>query len=223
MPFFFTMPISSTRPMIATTLKSWRKRINARKAPTPADGNVDRIVIGWTKLSYKTPSTMYTVTSAARISKGSLASELVNDAAVPWNPACRLGGRCMSFCTLSTAVMASPRAAFGPRLKDTVIAGNCPWWLMESASVVFSKCEKALSGTALLKVELGAPAEFAPLLDVDDALGESAFAGGARVFADGVYSAEAVSALDPAEDDPEDANEVEAPAPVAPEDAFDWM
>ena len=32
-----------------------------------------------------------------------------------------------------------------------------------------------------------------------------------------------MSAFDPAEDDPEDANEEEAPAPVAPEDALDWM
>src|SRR5580692_5646368 len=130
---------------------------------------------------------------------------------------------CISFCVLSTAVMASPSAAFGARLNDTVIAGNCPWWLMESASVVFSKCEKALSGTALLRAELVTPAEFAPLLDVADAPGESAFAGGASVFAAGVYGAEAVSALDPAEDAPEEANEVEAPAPVAPADALDWM
>ena len=69
--------------MIATTLRSWRKRISASNAPTPADGSVDRIVIGWIKLSYKTPSTMYTVTSAARISNGSLDSEFVKDAAVP--------------------------------------------------------------------------------------------------------------------------------------------
>ena len=95
---------------------------------------------------------------------------------------------------------------------------------MESASVVFSKCEKALSGTALLMAELVAPAEVAPLLDeAVEALVESAFRGGARVFAAGVYSAEAVSALDPAEDDPEEANEEEAPVPVAPEDALDWM
>ena len=63
----------------------------------------------------------------------------------------------------------------------------------------------------------------APLFDVEDVLGESAFAGGARVFADGVYSAEAVSALDPAADAPEDANEVEAPVPLAPADALAWM
>jgi hypothetical protein len=71
--------------------------------------------------------------------------------------------------------------------------------------------------------EFVAPAEFAPLLDVEEALGESAFTGGTSVFADGVYNAEAVSALDPAEDAPEDANEEEAPVPVAPADALDWM
>jgi hypothetical protein len=69
--------------------------------------------------------------------------------------------------------------------------------------------------------ELVAPAEPAPVLDGDEMLGDSAFAGGVSVFADGVYSAEPVSALEPAEDDPEDANEVEAPVPVAPEEAFD--
>jgi hypothetical protein len=66
-------------------------------------------------------------------------------------------------------------------------------------------------------------AEFAPLLGVEDAFAESAFVGGVRVFADGVNSAEDVSALDPAEDDPEAANDVDAPEPVAPADAFDWM
>jgi hypothetical protein len=71
--------------------------------------------------------------------------------------------------------------------------------------------------------ELVVPAEFAPVLGVDDPLGVSAFAGGARVFADGVYSAELVDAFDPAEDDPEDAKEEEAPAPVAPADALAWM
>ena len=90
---------------------------------------------------------------------------------------------------------------------------------MESGSVVFSKCAKALSGTALLVAELVAPAEPAPLLA--ELLAESAFKGGARVFAAGVYSAEVVSEFDPAEDDPEDAKEEEAPAPLAPEDALD--
>jgi hypothetical protein len=67
------------------------------------------------------------------------------------------------------------------------MAGNCPWWLIESDSVVVSKCEKALSGTALLVAELFVPAEVAPLLDeAVEVLAESAFTGGARVFADEV-------------------------------------
>jgi hypothetical protein len=36
-----------------------------------------------------------------------------------------------------------------------------------------------------------------------------------------VYCAELVSAFEPADDAPEDAKEVEAPAPVAPDDALD--
>ena len=95
---------------------------------------------------------------------------------------------------------------------------------MESGSVVFSKCEKALRGTAALVAELVAPAEFAPLPDeAVEAPVESAFAGGARVFAAGVYCAEAVRALDPAEDDPEAENEVEALVPLAPEEVLARM
>jgi hypothetical protein len=74
----------------------------------------------------------------------------------------------------------------------------------------------------LLIAELVVPAEFAPVLDAEKGLGESAFVGGARTFADGVYSAGVVRALDPAELEPEAANEVEAPAPLAPADALDW-
>src|SRR5580704_9068294 len=61
---------------------------------------------------------------------------------------------CMSCCTLSIAVMALPRAALGARLKETVTAGNCPWWLMDSASVARWKWVNVLRGTALLIVEL---------------------------------------------------------------------
>ena len=45
--FFFTMPMSSTMPMMAMTPRSWREIINASSAPTPADGSVERIVMGW--------------------------------------------------------------------------------------------------------------------------------------------------------------------------------
>ena len=90
---------------------------------------------------------------------------------------------------------------------------------MESCSVFVSKCEKAASGTALLFAELVLPAEFAPLLGVVvDALADSAFTGGARVFADGVKSTEVVNALEPADVEP---FPVElAAAPLVPAAAF---
>ena len=70
-------------PMIATISRSRWNSSSASSAPTPADGSVDKIVIGWMKLSYSTPSTMYTVTSAARISSPSFESDPSNAAAVP--------------------------------------------------------------------------------------------------------------------------------------------
>ena len=74
----------------------------------------------------------------------------------------------------------------------------------------------------MLEAELVAPAEVAPLLDVAvEMLANSAFVGGVRVFAAGVYSADVVSAFDPAEDAPEDAKVAVAAAPVAPDDALD--
>ena len=66
------------------------------------------------------------MTRAARISRGMLESEFRKDAAVPWKSACKLAGMCISFCTLVIAEIAPPSAAFGARLKETVIAGNCP-------------------------------------------------------------------------------------------------
>ncbi|KAG0752029.1 hypothetical protein G6F22_022004 [Rhizopus arrhizus] len=47
MPFFFTMPISRMIPMMPIMSSSVPLINNASKAPTPADGKVDRIVMGW--------------------------------------------------------------------------------------------------------------------------------------------------------------------------------
>src|SRR5580704_6477940 len=91
---------------------------------------------------------------------------------------------------------------------------------MESGSVVFSKRQNALNGTWLLIAELLTPAEPAPVLAT---FAESALEGGAKVLAAGVNWAVPVRALDPAEEDPEAENEVEAPVPLAPEDALDRM
>ena len=68
MAFFLTMPIKSTMPITATMSTSSPAIHNASSAPTPAEGKVERMVTGWIVLSYSTPSTMYMVTTAARMS-----------------------------------------------------------------------------------------------------------------------------------------------------------
>ena len=46
--FFFTIPISRIRPMMPITPRSLPVINRANRAPTPADGRVDRMVSGWT-------------------------------------------------------------------------------------------------------------------------------------------------------------------------------
>jgi hypothetical protein len=46
MAFFCTIPINRIMPMSAITLKSILVIRRARSAPMPAEGNVERIVIG---------------------------------------------------------------------------------------------------------------------------------------------------------------------------------
>ena len=47
MAFFLTMPMSRMMPMSAITLNSIRQMSSASKAPTPAEGKLDRMVMGW--------------------------------------------------------------------------------------------------------------------------------------------------------------------------------
>src|ERR1700680_2995119 len=141
------------------------------------------------------------------MSSGSLESELRKEAAVPWKSACRLSGMCMSFCTLVTESMAPPSEAPGAMLKETVTEGNCPWWVMESGSVVVSKWAMALSGTALLGVELLVPAALTPC--VVPLTGAITRAGAVIVPAEGVYAADSVMAFEPAGEEPEGAKELD--------------
>ncbi len=69
------------------------------------------------------------------------------------------------------------------------MAGNWPWWVIESSSVVFSKWEReASSGTALLVAELVNARGVAPLLDGAEEMGSKKriHEEGVRLFADGV-------------------------------------
>ena len=51
MAFFLTMPINRMMPMMPSTSRSSPAMISANMAPMPAEGSVERIVIGWMKLS----------------------------------------------------------------------------------------------------------------------------------------------------------------------------
>ncbi len=55
--FFFTMPMSRNTAISAMMVKSVPVTSRASTAPTPAEGRVERIVSGCTKLSYRMPST----------------------------------------------------------------------------------------------------------------------------------------------------------------------
>ena len=88
----------------------------------------------------------------------------------------------------------------------------------------------ALSGIARAPTEatlvLGVvPAEMPA--DADDPEEEvappSTVAGVLNTLADGVYLTDVVSALEPADAEADEEKLVDAPAPVAPDDAFDWM
>ena len=49
--FFLTIPIRRMIPIKDMTLSSPPTIMSATRAPTPAEGRVDRIVIGWIRLS----------------------------------------------------------------------------------------------------------------------------------------------------------------------------
>ena len=51
MAFFLTMPMSRMMPMMEMTLRSMLKSMSASMAPTLAEGSVEMMVSGWTRLS----------------------------------------------------------------------------------------------------------------------------------------------------------------------------
>ena len=58
MPFFFTMPINRMIPMMPITSSGMPNSFNVSNAPSPAEGRVEMMVIGWIVLSYSMPRMM---------------------------------------------------------------------------------------------------------------------------------------------------------------------
>jgi membrane-associated PAP2 superfamily phosphatase len=89
------------------------------------------------------------VNSAARISHGSLLSDAPNAWAVPWKLAWTVAGRPICRSAAWIAVTACPSATPGARLNDSVVAGSCPWWLIDSGVGEIPKVAMLESGTSV--------------------------------------------------------------------------
>src|SRR5690349_14191945 len=90
---------------------------------------------------------MYIVTTAARISSSVLVSEPRKACAAPWKLERTLCGIWMSRSAVSIAFTASPSDFPGARLKEIVVDGNWPRWLMARApgrSVTFATAESGI-------------------------------------------------------------------------------
>ena len=66
---------------------------------------------------------------------------------MPWNEPAIVGGTSSSPRSRWISATASLSAAPGAKLKDSVTAGNWPWWLMVSGATVLVKRATVLSGT----------------------------------------------------------------------------
>ena len=84
------------------------------------------------------PSTMYTVTSAARISQGCDSREAWKALAVLWKPPRMVVGTPIRIMVSLMTTKALPSEMPGGRLNEMVVAANCPWWLTDSDVVVGS-------------------------------------------------------------------------------------
>ena len=74
--------------------------------------------------------------------------DATNAWAVPWKEPCIAGGCGRSLSTVWIAFTAAPSDAPGSRLKETVVAGNCPMWLMRMGAMTWEVFVTARRGTA---------------------------------------------------------------------------
>ena len=118
---------------------------------------------------------------------------------------------------MSTLLMAVPNEARGARLKEMVTAGNWPWWVIVSGTVATVADVNVSSGTAFAGVELVVRlAEGTVVFARVVRMGASSVSAGV-----GVYCTDCVVALEPAEAELDEENEVAAEAPTAFADALD--
>ena len=89
------------------------------------------------------------VTTAARTRKSVLESDDRKACAAPWNVSSIAGGNGAAAAVRSIASTAAPSAKPGARLNETVIAGNCPTWLITKVADPSRTCATLVSLTGL--------------------------------------------------------------------------
>src|SRR5579871_1461839 len=92
-------------------------------------------------------------TTEAMMRNTSLAREDWKAAAVPWKAVVKLMGRPSERSACSMASTAAPRETPGAVLKEMVVAGNWPKWVISSGPVRCSRWTMAESGTWPLVVD----------------------------------------------------------------------
>src|SRR5262245_48543676 len=90
---------------------------------------------------------MYIARPASRNRNGKVAREDLNACAVPADWPWMLAGMPICEAARSIAIVAGPSATPGDRLKEIVVAGNWPWWLTDSGTVVWDSLTNVDSGT----------------------------------------------------------------------------
>ena len=135
MAFFLTMPISRMMPIMAMMLRSVPVSISASSAPTPADGSVDRIVIGMDVALVENPE--HDVDShQGGGDQQRLAAERILVGLGGARETGLNGGRQSDF--FGGRIDGIDRIAErhpGPRLNESVTAGNSPWCVTDRGAV----------------------------------------------------------------------------------------
>ena len=114
--------------MSAMIVNSVPVTISASSAPTPADGSVDRIVIGMDVAFVQHPEDDVDRDHRGQNEQGLVAERRLKRLCGPLEIRFRSSPAARSAAlTWSTAVTALPSEAPGARLNEKVTTGNCPW------------------------------------------------------------------------------------------------
>ena len=127
MAFFFTMPISRMTPISAMMLKSVWNAIKASRAPTPADGKVDRIVSGMDVALVEHPEHDVDRDQRRQNEEGLVVERILEGLRRALEGAADGGGHADPVhggVDVATAVLSD---TLGGRLNEMVLATSSPW------------------------------------------------------------------------------------------------